>query len=283
MLSYFRKNRLSILVSVSILLMAFTAISLSVRANRLVVDVNQLKVRTGPSMTYRAKKTLKRGQAIYIVSRKENWYRIRYNDQDFGWVASWLINRPTKLKTASRLSEATIILDPGHGGHDSGALTSDEKHQEKRYTLEMAKAVQKALKKRGANVIMTRDADQTVSLTKRPELAADNHADAFISFHFDSNPFNNSATGFTTYYYHEKTSLSLAESINRHLTGLGLPNRGVEVGDYQVVRDNLRPAVLLEMGYINTDSNFKLIASEKYQTAVANQVVDGLSAYFDNQ
>lgn len=127
---------------------------------------------------------------------------------------------------------------------------------------------------------MTRDDDDSVSLGDRAELATDKHADAFISFHYDSSPVANQATGFTTYFYHSDTSKALAESINSHLTGLPLTNRGVDFGNFLVIRDNLRPAVLLEMGYINTTKDFKQIRSTTYQKQVAQKIVTGLKAYF---
>lgn len=201
----------------------------------------------GPGISYQSNGTLEKGSAVYVVKKKDNWYRIRYNDHHFGWVASWLINQNTKVKSATSLSEATIVLDPGHGGSDSGALSIDQKHDEKTYTLRLAKKVRKLLQARGAHVIMTRTGDQTVFLGARPELATDNHADAFISFHFDSAPSDNLGSGFTTYYHHKSTSLQLAKTINSHLTGLPLNNRGVEFGNFEVIRDNLRPALLLEM------------------------------------
>ena len=277
---YLKTHRVAIILTVTILVAAIAVIVTSVRTSRLVVPTNQVNVRTGPGLSYRTTTELKKGDVIYVVNRKDNWYRVRYSDHHFGWVASWLVNTTSHLKTATNLSEATIVLDPGHGGSDSGALTSDQQHQEKTETLALAKKVQQALQRKGAHVLMTRTGDQNVSLGARPELATDNHADAFISFHFDSSPTNNSATGFTTYYYHKTTSLSLAQPLNRALDGLPLPNRGVAVGNYEVIRDNLRPAVLLEMGYINTDSNFKLIKTPSYQQAVADRVTKGLASYF---
>lgn len=267
------------LVLVVVLTLAVT-LFLTVRQDRLTTPLANINVRTGPNINYRTKATLKKGQAVYIVKKTDNWYKIRYDDHQFGWVASWLINQSTSLKAATNLSEATIVLDPGHGGSDSGALSIDQKHDEKTYTLALAKRVANRLRARGAHVIMTRTGDQSVSLGARPELATDNHADAFISFHFDSSPADNLGSGFTTYYYHSNTSLQLAKTINAHLTGLPLTNRGVEVGNFEVIRDNLRPALLLEMGYINTSKDFKAISSTSYQQRVAQDVTNGLADYF---
>nr|WP_279403676.1 SH3 domain-containing protein [Secundilactobacillus kimchicus] len=131
MIDYLKTHRVAIILTVTILLAAIAVIVTSVRTSRLVVPTNQVNVRTGPGLSYRTTTELKKGDVIYVVNRKDNWYRVRYSDHHFGWVASWLVNTTSHLKTATNLSEATIVLDPGHGGSDSGALTSDQQHQEK--------------------------------------------------------------------------------------------------------------------------------------------------------
>ncbi|GAX08277.1 N-acetylmuramoyl-L-alanine amidase [Secundilactobacillus silagincola] len=282
-MNYLKQHWQQIVISLAILLTLGIAVFQTVRQDRLTTPIANINVRTGPNINYQTKAILKKGQAVYIVQKKDNWYKVRYNDHQFGWVASWLINQSGKIQTATNLSEATIVLDPGHGGSDSGALSIDQKHDEKTYTLQLAKKVRNQLTARGAHVIMTRTGDQDVSLGARPELATDNHADAFISFHYDSSPSNNLGSGFTTYYYHANTSLKLARTINQHLVGLPIENKGVEVGNFEVIRDNLRPALLLEMGYINTDKDFKAIESPAYQNKVAKDVTNGLSAYFETK
>lgn len=282
-MNYVKQHWQQITISLVILLTLGIAVFQTVRQDRLTTPIANINVRTGPNINYQTKAILKKGQAVYIVQKTDNWYKVRYDDHHFGWVASWLINQSPKIKTATNLSEATIVLDPGHGGSDSGALSIDKKHDEKTYTLQLAKRVRNQLVARGAHVIMTRTGNQTVSLGARPEMATDNHADAFISFHYDSSPSNNLGSGFTTYYYHANTSLKLARTINQHLVGLPLENKGVEVGDFEVIRDNLRPALLLEMGYINTARDFKAIENPTYQNKVAKDITNGLATYFEDK
>lgn len=282
-MNYLKQHWQQIAISLAVMLTLGIAVLQTVRQDRLTTPIANINVRTGPNINYQTKAILKKGQAVYIVQKKDNWYKVRYDDHRFGWVASWLINQSPKIKTATNLSEATIVLDPGHGGSDSGALSIDKRHDEKTYTLQLAKRVKNQLVTRGAHVIMTRTGNQTVSLGARPEMATDNHADAFISFHYDSSPANNLGSGFTTYYYHADTSLKLARTINQHLVGLPLENKGVEVGNFEVIRDNLRPALLLEMGYINTTRDFKAIENPAYQSKVAKDVTNGLAAYFEDK
>lgn len=74
--------------------------------------------------------------------------------------------------------------------------------------------------------------------------------------------------------------MSLAKAINNQTKTLPLNNRGIEYGNYQVLRDNQRPAVLLELGYINSDKDFSYISSANYQAKVADAVYTGLTDYF---
>ncbi|MCZ2493960.1 N-acetylmuramoyl-L-alanine amidase [Dellaglioa carnosa] len=245
-----------------------------------VVESDNINVRTGPSTSFKVTNTLKKGERISIIREKNNWSYVLLPDDKKGWVANWLLAK--KNATVTKLSEATIVLDPGHGGNDSGAL-SIKKKQEKIYTLQMAIRVANLLKARGANVLLTRDSDSYVGLTPRAKLAESNNADAFISFHFDSSPNDNEATGLTSYYYKKSTDLALASALNVELNNTGLNNRGTEFGDFLVLRENTQPSVLLELGYINTKYDFKLIQNDNFQEKTAESIVKGLDNYFKNK
>ncbi|MFT9268214.1 MAG: N-acetylmuramoyl-L-alanine amidase [Liquorilactobacillus nagelii] len=244
------------------------------------VNVSQVELRKGPGVEYQKTKILSRGTRLTVLRSKYHWYYVRTSQNNFGWVANWNLN-PQGPKKIHHLNNATIVLDPGHGGSDSGALSSSGK-MEKTYTLKLAKEVAQELRARGAKVYLTRTSDRFVSLAARPNLSNEVHADAFISFHFDSSPTENSASGVTTYYYHRQLSYRLASSINQKFNNISLENRGIEFGNFEVIRDNDFPAILLEMGYINTDRDFQQIRSSHYRTTVANDVVAGLNKYFES-
>lgn len=243
------------------------------------IQINNLEMHSGPSIDYPVSTKLKSNSKFKIITKKNNWSKINSNSKT-GWVPTWLLNK--KLDNYSKLSEATIVLDPGHGGTDAGALSIKGKY-EKAYTMQLVNQVYKELKNSGANVILTRNNDQYVSLNERPQLAEKNHADLFLSFHFDSSDLNNSATGFTTYYYHNENSLALANTINQSLSNLPLTNRGVEFGDYLVIRDTTVPSVLLESGYINNSKDFKYIRNPNYQKQIAKDIKAGLNNYFNKK
>lgn len=219
---------------------------------------------------------------LTVLDQSSEWYKVQTADGKSGYLAAWTVTTPgTKAaKAATNLAEATIVLDPGHGGSDSGAESTSGKY-EKTYTLQTAEAIGAALKAQGANVIYTRTSDAYVDLAPRPVVAEKAHADAFISIHFDSSANANEASGFTTYYYNAKKDMQLAKALNSSFAAnLKLSDRGVQFGNFEVIRNNTQPAVLLEMGYINSDKDFAHISSAAYQQQVASDVVKGLTAYF---
>ncbi|WP_025021713.1 N-acetylmuramoyl-L-alanine amidase [Ligilactobacillus hayakitensis] len=220
--------------------------------------------------------TLKQGDRVKVLDTKFHFKQVKTDQGQIGWVGDWNFKNQNNITS---LSNATIVIDPGHGGNDAGALSIEGK-EEKKYTLKYAKELEQKLKKAGANVYMTRTQDKYVGLKPRPTLGEKKHADAFISIHFDSSPDENIASGYTTYYYHKKTSLKLANSINSQFKYLGIKNRGVEFGDFLVIRENKIPAVLLEMGYINSERDFDQIPSQEYINNVTTDIVKGLKNYF---
>ncbi|WP_281166407.1 N-acetylmuramoyl-L-alanine amidase family protein, partial [Liquorilactobacillus sicerae] len=119
-----------------------------------------------------------------------------------GWVASWLIKKKNyNSKSAGRLAEATIVLDPGHGGVDSGTQASNGA-MEKTYTLRTALKVYKLLKAKNVHVIMTRHTNKPVALASRPALSNRVKANIYISFHFNSAGEQYAAEGYEVFKYH---------------------------------------------------------------------------------
>jgi len=268
------------IVATLTIIITFLVLIVSLESNSVTVKVNQLNIRSGPDVTYSVKAKVQHGQRLQVISRKSNWIKVIYKHRTIGWVASWLVQN-SNVQNVSSLSEATIVLDPGHGGSDTGALSMTGQ-PEKRYTLEVAKRVERLLQARGARVVMTRSSDKTVPLAARPEIANSSSANLFVSFHFDSSDENNVASGYTCYFYHSGDSKHLAESVNQQMKNLPLSSRGVEFGNFLVIRDNSVPAILIEGGYINTKKDFNQIQKPAYQKKLAKDVVDGIANYFKN-
>jgi N-acetylmuramoyl-L-alanine amidase len=249
---------------------------------KMTVSSETANLRDTPSVSGTIAEKLKNGAQLTYLATHGNWYKVKSAKGTTGYIANWVVdltNQAKQQKQITSIAEATIVLDPGHGGNDSGAI-SNKKTYEKKYTLKTAQAIAKRLRKAGARVILTRSSDRYVSLKARPKLAQKVKADAFISLHFDSSDKANNASGVTTYYYHKSRDLKLAKSINGALKTLPIKRRGVEFGNFQVIRTNKRPAVLLELGYINDNKDYRQIKSQAYRTKVAEAVYTGLASYF---
>ncbi|MCM3628192.1 N-acetylmuramoyl-L-alanine amidase [Paenibacillus glycanilyticus] len=173
----------------------------------------------------------------------------------------------------------TIVLDPGHGGKDVGSIGGTGTY-EKDVTLPTALQVRDKLLELGATVVMTRDADTAISLDARTEIAQEENADLFISIHFDAFQ-TGDVYGMTTYYYNPQNQ-EIAQKIHEkfHKADLLTKDRGVRFGDYHVIRENTKPAVLLELGYIsNKDEEIRMQSpsfQDEISTAIASGVVDCL-------
>ncbi|WP_296113156.1 N-acetylmuramoyl-L-alanine amidase [uncultured Limosilactobacillus sp.] len=248
------------------------------------INPKTMTVRQGPGMNYQSI-NLSHSTSGQVIKTTNGWKQVQLSSAKQVWIAGWLL-QAQNLPQKTNLTGATIVIDPGHGGNDTGATyvtnSQNPAYFEKTYTFQLAKKVAQALRRQGARVYLTRNKDEYVSLGARTRLAERVHADLFISFHFDSSPSENEASGFTTYYYHRKNhSRAIAQAINKAFNNLPLTNRGVDFGDFYVLRDNKQPAVLLEMGYINSSKDYQQIKSANYQQKIVTDLILGLKNYFE--
>ncbi|ALV21185.1 MULTISPECIES: N-acetylmuramoyl-L-alanine amidase [Carnobacterium] len=240
-------------------------------------------IRSGPSVDKSVVIKASKGDSFTYLSTEGDWYQIQAADGQTGYVANWVVDLSadkTAAPTANitSLAEATIVIDAGHGGEDPGAPGGT--YNEKEATLKTAKLLAERLKRAGANVVLTRSSDTSVSLNQRVVTSNQAAADVFISIHYDSTETPNEISGTTTYYYHEKDK-GLANQINAQLEQNGpLPNNGVRFGDYYVTRENTRPAVLLELGYLNHYIDRSTINTDSYRQSVVESIYQALDHYF---
>jgi N-acetylmuramoyl-L-alanine amidase len=198
---------------------------------------------------------------------------------------------------------ATIVLDPGHGGHDKGAIS---KHgYEKDFALDVSLRARKLLQERGYKVAMTRTTDVFVPLHDRPRLAKSLADSIFVSIHFNASSVNNAARGFEIFSMaprgapatndaifsmrdmreepgnaHELQSSALAASIYHSLLGqVPTIDRGLKHARFAVLRLSTVPAVLVECGFVSNGPESTLIGSPAWRERVAEAVVEGISEY----
>lgn len=150
---------------------------------------------------------------------------------------------------------ATIVLDAGHGGSDSGAVYQNR--IEKDDTLALTLAVGNILEQNGVNVIYTRTNDVYESPAQKADEANAANADYFISIHRNSTPVPNSYSGVESLVYDRYgRAYEMAANINEQLNAIGMNNLGInERKNLVVLRRTSMPAVLLEIGYVNTDTD----------------------------
>lgn len=182
--------------------------------------------------------------------------------------------------TASSIQKAVIMLDAGHGGSDGGGESNDGSILEKNLTLQTSNLLKQKLEAVGATVLMTRTDDEFVELADRAKLSNENQVDAFISVHYDRG--GDGWRGTTTYYFHDQ-DYELANKVNAAIATLQMPNNGTLFGNYQVIRENTRQAILLELGYMSSPEDVALITSQAYQDALTDVITTALVEYFGNE
>ena len=198
-----------------------------------------------------------------------------------------------EFDTITALKGKKIVIDPGHGGNDAGAI-GPTGVMEKSVTLKVSLELKRLLEAEGATVIMTRETDRTVSdkgaaasdieeLGARCDVANRNKADIFISIHADSFT-RPEARGTTGYYYSKSTSgkgQQLADCIRRNLVEqLGTPSRGTQPCNFFVVKHTDMPATLIELGFISNKEEEKLLDSKEGVQKAAQGILDGIEDYF---
>lgn len=172
-----------------------------------------------------------------------------------------------------------IVIDPGHGGRDPGAVGPGGT-KEADVNLAIAHLVKSRLE-RDFTVFMTRQNDETVTLNTRSAFANAKRADLFISIHCNAaaNPLANG----TETYYISKDGARLAKGIHERLVGLGLKDRGIKQGAYAVLRNTRMPAVLVEVAFISHAAEEIQLGSTRFLTDVADAICDGVYDYFGKE
>ncbi|MCC7229380.1 MAG: N-acetylmuramoyl-L-alanine amidase [Fimbriimonadaceae bacterium] len=186
-----------------------------------------------------------------------------------------------------KLAGKVVVVDAGHGGHDSGAKSPLNDAFEKNLTLKIAKQLSERLANEGATVIMTRKTDVFIELKERAEIANRNQANFFISCHINSNKLSNSTSGGITFYHKDDPiGQLLADCIQREIGKVsGLKSIGtwsdgrIYESGFSVLRNSKMPAVLVEFGFINHNVDRKRMMTDDFQRDVASAIVKGLKVY----
>lgn len=249
-------------------------------------NVGDLNVRSGPSTEYASQGKLSDDARVSAAHKVGDWIYIQSGDI-VGFVNSFYL-RDTETKSATsdpRLPKETIILDPGHGGSDPGAIGFGLR--EKDVVLNTGLKVNELFKQTPFNVKMTRSTDTFITINNRAQFASRNNGSIFVSIHANAVT-DPSAHGTETIYYSATNTANIADSKllseklqNRMLEAWNLRDRGVKQRDnLGVLKYNTVPAALVELGFItNKEENDKL-KSDYWQTAMSKAIYYGILDYY---
>jgi N-acetylmuramoyl-L-alanine amidase len=216
----------------------------------------------------------------FTFKSKQQWgYKYRYDGTTF--VLS--LRHPPKLAPQSRkpLTGARILIDPGHGGEDSGAIGANG-YAEKEATLFASKLLANELVARGATVYLSRETDKAVSLDDRRALVDKIEPTLSLSVHYNSLPDGgqpDKVKGFSTYWYHAQAQ-GLANFLHTYVTQYGSrPQYGVTWDNLALARPAEAPSVLLELGFMSNPDEFEWITNPQAQQQMAKTLASGITQW----
>ncbi|MCF7957541.1 MAG: N-acetylmuramoyl-L-alanine amidase [Phycisphaerae bacterium] len=178
------------------------------------------------------------------------------------------------------LGSQTIIIDPGHGAKDPGTQGLSQL-PEKAIVLAIGKELDRVLRLRGAQTVMTRSGDRFIELDRRASIAEENRAALLVSIHVDytSNSSVQGATvliGRTASRYSKRPATTIKAALERS----GISVRSVRPQNLRVLEGHSRPAVLIECGFLSNGIEARNLNTTAYQQKVAYAIADGISDYF---
>ena len=208
-----------------------------------------------------------------------------------------------ELPFATNNYQKVIFLDPGHGGKDPGAQYLGLK--EKDLNLQVSQQLKTKLESLGYKVIMSRSSDVYVDfITERSRMSNETNADMFISIHFNAtgHGLDSGEDGIQTYTYlptgnipsvinkkwHDnptrlKYSYKLGSYIHQSvLATTHAKDAGLLAKSFAVLRETNKPAVLLELGYMDDSKESQKIRTKEYQQKLVDGIVQGIQQYYNN-
>jgi N-acetylmuramoyl-L-alanine amidase len=187
-----------------------------------------------------------------------------------------------------------VMLDPGHGGYDPGAVSSQGVY-EKSINLQIAQKVKEMLSPCGIEAFLTREEDidyvpagvkgkitkKQIDLNRRIQMASEAKADVFVSLHVNATIEGRNSGAETFYHFKSKSGKELAELIQQELIKIsGMNRRIAKPGDFYVINNTTMPAVIVEVGYLSSVKEQKKLQQSWYQEQLARAIAKGIAVYF---
>ncbi|MDZ8221663.1 N-acetylmuramoyl-L-alanine amidase [Nostoc sp. ChiVER01] len=217
----------------------------------------------------------------FNLKKAQQWgYKLRYD----GTTLVLALRHPPKIGNTRRkpLANLKIVLDPGHGGKETGA-SGPTGYLEKDLNLVVSKLLRDELVKRGATVVMTREDDRELSLAERQAIISQEEPAIAISIHHNSLPDDGDAEktkGFAAFWYQPQAH-NLAMYLQKYVVKkIGKPSYGVFWDNLALTRPTAAPSVLLELGFMSNPDEFEQIVNLEVQKKTANAIAQGITEWF---
>lgn len=193
---------------------------------------------------------------------------------------------PTKTRSITYAAtipsnQFVVVLDPGHGGEDSG--TSNEEHLEKDISLDIAKAVKTLNNDSDIKIILTRNTDKTTTLFDRIEMVKKEQAEMLLSIHINSAPYSSKKNGVEIYvstknentYQNKAMCRALLQNLRMHDKG----PEGVKEANFFVLRNASCPAVMVNIGFLTNKRDANFLSESANRKEMAKQILASIQEY----
>ncbi len=182
-----------------------------------------------------------------------------------------------ELPPEARRGGHLVAIDPGHGGKDPGAIGATGL-VEKDVVLDIGLRLREALHRHSVRTVMTRETDVFVELADRVAIAMRFGATVFVSVHANATA-RGVIRGVETYYL-KPNSLLLATWVQEELgRSLGIPDRGIRIANFKVLRDSPVPSVLVEVGYLTNLEDEALLRTSAFRQRAAEAIARGVTRF----
>ena len=188
------------------------------------------------------------------------------------------VNNPIPEVPPTRNGRVIVVVDPGHGGNDPGAIGIGG-IQEKEIVLDISQQVTSLLQQQGIQGILSRTDDTEIDLEPRVALAERVNATLFVSIHANAIDMSRpDVNGIETYYFDKGENL--ARAIHRSiLETTGARDRRVRQARFYVIRKTSMPSVLVEVGFVTGAEDAAKLSDPAYRSQMANAIVRGILQY----
>ncbi|MCG0275977.1 MAG: N-acetylmuramoyl-L-alanine amidase family protein [Thermosediminibacteraceae bacterium] len=221
-------------------------------------------------------------KANFQVFQDESEIWVKFSSQEIPQNDNDNPTNDNEGDSGNPLKGKIIVVDPGHGGTDPGAIYSGIK--EKDLNLDIALRLRRLLEEKGARVVMTRESDIYVDLYTRAGIANEVGADLFVSIHNNSST-NPSTSGTMTLYYPTPEKEAFAKILQKAVVEtVGLPNLGiVQRPNLVVTRETKMPSALVECAFMSNGKDLALLQTESFRQKVAEGILKGILNYFSGR